>query len=355
MSLHNRLNKNLAKKKLLEELFKRKTVSFYRYVKLISPHELRDNLYREWNALSVFGRIYLADEGINAQLSVPEHNWEFFVNQLYSREEFNAIPIKIAIEDDGKSFYKLAIKVRKKIVADGIIDPDFNPADTGQYLDASGFNAMMENPQTFVVDMRNHYESEVGRFENAYCPDADTFREELPEVVEHLKGKEDQPVLMYCTGGIRCEKASAYLKHKGFKNVYHLQGGIIQYAKEIREKNLESKFIGKNFVFDERIGERITNDVIAECHQCGKPCDDHVNCANDDCHLLFIQCDECKEKMRGCCTPNCMQIASLPLEEQKKLRKGRIKNGPECLSVYKSRLRPNLKQVLAKLGSSDKA
>ena len=223
MSLHNRLNKNLAKKKLLEELFKRKTVSFYRYVKLISPHELRDNLYREWNALSVFGRIYLADEGINAQLSVPEHNWEFFVNQLYSREEFNAIPIKIAIEDDGKSFYKLAIKVRKKIVADGIIDPDFNPADTGQYLDASGFNAMMENPQTVVVDMRNHYESEVGRFENAYCPDADTFREELPEVVEHLKGKEDQPVLMYCTGGIRCEKASVYLKHKGFKNVYHLQ------------------------------------------------------------------------------------------------------------------------------------
>ena len=118
---------------------------------------------------------------------------------------------------------------------------------------------------------------------------------------------------------------------------------------------IDSKFKGKNFVFDERVGERITDDIISNCHQCGKPCDDHVNCANDDCHLLFIQCDECKEKMRGCCTPNCMQIASLPLEEQKKLRKGRIKNGPECLSVYKSRLRPNLKQVLAKLGSSDKA
>jgi UPF0176 protein len=354
MSLHNRINKNLAKKMLQQEPFKRKTVSFYRYVKLISPHELRDNLYREWSTLSVFGRIYLAEEGINAQLSVPEYNWDSFVKILYSQEEFKGVPFKTAVEDNGKSFYKLAIKVRKKIVADGIDDPDFNPANTGQYLDAVGFNAMMENPDTVVVDMRNHYESEVGRFENAYCPDADTFREELPEVVEHLKGREEKPVLMYCTGGIRCEKASAFLKYKGFKNVYHLQGGIIQYAKEIREKKLKSKFIGKNFVFDERIGERITSDVIADCHQCGKPCDNHVNCANDDCHLLFIQCDECKEKMKGCCTPNCMQIASLPLEEQKKLRKGRIKNGLECLAVYKSRLRPNLKEVLARLVNSTK-
>ena len=205
---------------------------------------------------------------------------------------------------------------------------------------------MLDDPESIVIDMRNHYESEVGRFENAYCPDADTFREELPEVINHFKGNEDKPVLMYCTGGIRCEKASAYMKYKGFKNVYHLRGGIIQYAKEVKEKGLKSKFIGKNFVFDERIGERITEDVIASCHQCGKPCDTHVNCANDDCHLLFIQCEECKESMKGCCTPNCMHIASLPIEEQKKLRKGRIKNGPECLAVYKSRLRPNLKEVL---------
>jgi UPF0176 protein len=354
MALHNRINKNLAKKLLEEESFKRKTVSFYRYVQLNSPSEMRDDLYREWSALNVFGRIYLAGEGINAQLSVPEHNWENFVNQLYTRQEFKNIPFKTAVEDNGKSFYKLAIKVRNKIVADGINDPNFNPADTGQYLDAAGFNQMLENPNTVVVDMRNHYESEVGRFVNAYCPDADTFREELPEVVEHLKGKEENPVLMYCTGGIRCEKASAFLKYKGFKNVYHLQGGIIQYAKEIKEKNLESKFIGKNFVFDERIGERITNDVISECHQCGKPCDNHVNCANDDCHLLFIQCDACASKMNGCCTPECMHIAGLPLEEQKKLRKGRIKNGPECLSVYKSRLRPNLKLVLAKANKTGK-
>ncbi|MFN5458645.1 MAG: rhodanese-related sulfurtransferase [Bacteroidota bacterium] len=349
MVLHNKLSKEEAKKRLMDEPFKRKTVSFYRYVKIGDPEEMRNNLYKDWNELKVFGRIYVANEGINAQLSVPEFNWEKFIENLYSKDEFKEVPFKVAVEDNGKSFYKLAIKVRKKIVADGIDDPSFNPNDTGHYLDAAGFNQMMENPDTIVIDMRNHYESEVGRFENAYCPDADTFREELPEVVNHLQGKEEQPVLMYCTGGIRCEKASAYMKYKGFKNVYHLRGGIIQYAQEVKEKGLKSKFIGKNFVFDERIGERITDDVIAECHQCGKPCDNHVNCANDDCHLLFIQCDECKEKMNGCCTPDCMHIASLPLDEQKKLRKGRIKNGPECLAVYKSRLRPNLREVLKSL------
>jgi UPF0176 protein len=194
--------------------------------------------------------------------------------------------------------------------------------------------------------MRNHYESEVGRFERAFCPDADTFREELPLVIDHLKGHEDKTIVMYCTGGIRCEKASAYFKHKGFKDVHHLQGGIIQYAKEVKEQNLESKFKGVNFVFDERIGERITEDVLSKCHQCGKPCDTHVNCKNDDCHLLFIQCEECGEKMKGCCTPECVTISQLPIEEQRKLRKGRVKNGPECLSVYKSRLRPNLGEIL---------
>jgi UPF0176 protein len=353
MTLHNKINREEAKKKLQEETFRRKTISFYRYVAIAEPEKMRDELYKEWQALNVFGRIYVANEGINAQLCVPEHNWEKFVEGLYAHAEFNNVPFKIAVEDSGKSFYKLTIKVKKKIVADGIDDPEFNPNDTGYYLDAEGFNKMLENPETVVIDMRNHYESEVGRFENAFCPDADTFREELPEVIDHLSGQEEKPVLMYCTGGIRCEKASAYMKYKGFKNVYHLQGGIIQYAKEVKEKGMKSKFIGKNFVFDERVGERITEDVIAECHQCGNSCDTHVNCANDDCHLLFIQCDECKEKMQGCCTPECQHIASLPLEEQKKLRKGRIKNGPECLAVYKSRLRPNLKEILKNSSESE--
>ncbi len=344
--LFNRVSKHELKKKLQEEEIERETISFYRYFAIENPQEFRDALYAKLQEFNCFGRIYVANEGINAQMNVPKMHWDKFVAHIHGLKGLENVPFKIAVDGNGKSFYKLVIKVREKIVADGIEDPDFNPADTGKYLNAQEFNEAIENENTIVIDMRNHYESEVGKFEKAFCPDADTFREELPLVIDHLKGQEDKKILMYCTGGIRCEKASAYFKHKGFKDVNHLQGGIIQYAKEVKEQGLKSKFIGKNFVFDERVGERITEDVIANCHQCGKPCDNHVNCANDDCHLLFIQCDECKVKMNGCCTPACVDIIALPLEEQKKLRKGRVKNGPECLSVYKSRLRPNLAEII---------
>ncbi|MBS1652990.1 MAG: rhodanese-related sulfurtransferase [Bacteroidetes bacterium] len=344
--LVNRIDKNILKQQLAGETFCRKTISFYRYVLIDNPAKLRDELYFRWHQLNCFGRVYIAGEGINAQMSIPEANWNDFIEHLYHYNFFKDVPFKHAVDGNGKSFYKLIVKVRNKIVADGINDPLFNPANTGNYLSAQEFNAAINNPETIVVDMRNHYESEVGRFERAFCPDADTFREELPQVIEHLKGKEDKKIVMYCTGGIRCEKASAYFKHKGFKDVNHLRGGIIQYAKEIKESGLESKFKGVNFVFDERIGERITEDVLSKCHQCGNSCDRHVNCKNDDCHLLFIQCKPCEEKMQGCCTQNCVNIINLPIDEQRRIRKGRVKNGPECLAVYKSRLRPNLSEIL---------
>ena len=344
--LVNKINKNVLKQLLKEENLKRKTISFYRYVYIPNPIDLRNELFKILTDLNCFGRIYLAHEGINAQMSVPEINWDKFIKQLNDFPYFKGISIKLAIDDNGKSFYKLVVKVKSKIVSDGIKDPDFDPSKTGNYLNANEFNKAIEDNNTIVIDMRNHYESEVGRFDRAFCPDADTFREELPLVVNHLKGQEDKKIIMYCTGGIRCEKASAFLKYKGFKDVNHLQGGIIQYTNEIKEQNLDSKFRGINFVFDERIGERITPDILSNCHQCNEPCDTHVNCKNDDCHLLFIQCETCAKKMSGCCTSECSNIASLPIEKQRELRKGRIKNGPECLSVYKSRLRPNLKEIL---------
>jgi UPF0176 protein len=211
-------------------------------------------------------------------------------------------------------------------------------------LSAKEFNEAMQKPDTIVVDMRNHYESEVGHFKGAVLPDADTFKQELPMVIDLLKDKKDKKILLYCTGGIRCEKASAYLKHEGFWDVNQLNGGIIHYARQVKAEGLESKFIGKNFVFDERMGERITGEIISVCHQCAKPSDHHVNCANDDCHLLFIQCKECADKMKGCCTPHCKTIFELPLEEQIKLRKGKAKH--DAHSVFKSRLRPDLKSIL---------
>jgi UPF0176 protein len=345
MELYNKYDKRILKEQLMAEDFHRITISFYRYVIIDDPHLLRNELYEEWSAMKVFGRTYLAKEGINAQMSVPEHHWDEFMLRLQKRKMFENMPIKRAVEDDGKSFYKLKLKVRHKIVADGLDDGTFDVTNVGKHLSAKEFNEALNDPNAVVIDMRNHYESEVGHFENAICPDADTFRDELPQVEEILKGKEDKKVLLYCTGGIRCEKASAYLRHKGFKDVNQLHGGIIDYVRQIKAEDLENRFKGKNFVFDERLGERISEEVISECHQCGKACDTHTNCKNDDCHLLFIQCDECAEKMNGCCTPECKEIAALPIEEQRKLRKENRKEAKR--NVYKSRLRPDLKQILA--------
>ena len=344
MLLQNRVNKKELKTRIESENIERITISFYRYVIIDNPTELRDHLFKQWNDLAVLGRIYIANEGINAQFSLPKSNWDSFKELLYLDSRFNEMPFKIAVENNDKSFYKLTIKVRNKIVADGLDDNSFDVTNVGKHLTAKEFNDAMELPETIVVDMRNHYESEVGHFKGAICPDADTFREELPLVLEQLKDKKDKKLLMYCTGGVRCEKASAFFKHHGFNDVNQLHGGIIDYVRQIKAENLPSKFIGKNFVFDERVGERITDDIISECHQCGAKCDTHVNCANDDCHLLFIQCEKCATKMKGCCTPECVDIASLPIEEQRALRKGRKKE--DCLSVYKSRLRPNLKEIL---------
>lgn len=344
MILHNKYDKETLKKRLNEESFKRTTVSFYRYVILDDVVALRDKLYAELTELGVFGRIYIATEGINAQISVPEHHWQKFIDWLNSYREFTGVDLKIAVEDDGKSFYKLIVRIRQKIVADGLVDGTFDVTNVGKHLNAKEWNDAMSDPNAIIVDMRNHYESEVGHFKGAILPDSDTFKQELPMVVDMLKDKKDKKIMLYCTGGVRCEKASAYFKHLGFEDVNQLNGGIIHYARQVKAEGLEPKFIGKNFVFDNRMGERITDDIISVCHQCGAPCDTHVNCANDDCHLLFIQCSACAEKMDGCCTPECKSIVALPIDEQRKLRKGKMRENAH--SVYKSRLRPNLRQYL---------
>lgn len=319
--LYNRLGREELQKRLDSEDFRRKTISFYRYVIIADPNEMRDTLYRQWGELNCLGRIYVAKEGINAQMNVPEHNWEAFVAQLYAYPEFKDVPFKIAVEDDGKSFLKLAIKVRKQIVADGLKPEDYDVTNVGKHLSAEAWNAALENGAT-VVDMRNHYESEIGHFENSILPEAETFREELPMILDKLKGKENDEILLYCTGGIRCEKTSAYLKHHGFKNVNQLHGGIIDYHRQIKTKSLPNKFHGVNFVFDERLGESISGEVISYCHQCGQPSAHHTNCANKACNLLFIQCPDCADEYLGTCSTDCKAIVQLPEDEQKKLRKG---------------------------------
>ncbi|SHG54174.1 UPF0176 protein [Chryseolinea serpens] len=322
MALYNRVNGRVLKEKMRAETQKRVTISFYKYHHITDPAVFRDQLYLGLEAMEVLGRIYVATEGINAQISVPEEKTETFRAYLYSISFLNNIRLNIAVQDDGKSFFKLKILVRKKIVADGLDDSTFDASKTGVHVNAKEFNALAEDPNTIIVDMRNHYESEVGHFKNAILPDVDTFREELQLVEDLMREQKDKNLLMYCTGGIRCEKASAWMKHQGFKNIFQLNGGIIEYARQVKQEGIENKFIGKNFVFDERLGERITDDIIALCHQCGQPCDDHVNCKNDGCHLLFIQCKACAEKYNQCCSEECQHILTLPEEAQKEIRKG---------------------------------
>lgn len=302
----------------------RLTISFYQYAHIKNPELFRNHLFIHWNELEVLGRIYVAFEGINAQLSVPAENFQSFKRHLDSITFLENVRLNIAIEQDNKSFLKLKVKVRDKIVADGLDDASFDVTKIGIHVDAEKFNELIEDPDTVLVDMRNHYESEIGHFKNALTPDVDTFRDSLEIIENDLKDhKEDKKLVMYCTGGIRCEKASAYYIHKGFKQVYQLEGGIIEYTRQVQSKNLENKFKGKNFVFDNRRGERISMDVIAQCHQCGNPCDTHVNCANEACHLLFIQCEQCAKIMNDCCSVDCKEIHALPWEEQKALRKGK--------------------------------
>ncbi|HMK02549.1 MAG TPA: rhodanese-related sulfurtransferase [Ferruginibacter sp.] len=341
--LHNRISQAELKKILYAETEHRTTISFYHYFPVDDPKGLRDEMYKALHALKVFGRIYIAKEGINAQVSVPGNNVEAFRAYLYSMDPLTGVRLNVAVDNDGKSFWVLKIKVREKVVADGIDDPGFSMQNKGRYVNAAEMNKLLQEENTIVIDMRNHYEYEVGHFEKAIEIPSDTFREQLPMAVDMMKDNREKNIIMYCTGGIRCEKASAYMLHHGFNNVFHLEGGIINYARQAKEEGLETKFIGKNFVFDDRLGERITEDVIAHCHQCGKPADTHTNCKNDGCHLLFIQCADCAEKYDGCCSVACQTVFNLPGEEQKELRKG-IEKGQMIFNKSKKRLRPRLNE-----------
>ncbi|MGL6266361.1 MAG: rhodanese-related sulfurtransferase [Chitinophagaceae bacterium] len=323
--LHNRVSRKELKTRVQQDPTPRQTISFYLYTPIADPQALRNQWYLSLKELGILGRIYISDEGVNAQISSPVSNFDAFRNFLEIQPAFSGLRLNIAVDDDGKSFFVLDIKVRKKIVADGIEDPSFNMENKGKYVNALEFNELTNDKDTLVIDMRNHYEYEVGHFTRAIEIPSDTFREQLPMAVDMLKERKDRNIIMYCTGGIRCEKASAWMLHNGFTNVFHLEGGIINYVRQVRNESLENKFLGKNFVFDDRLGERISNDVLAHCHICGNPSDTHVNCANSGCHLLFIQCEDCKQKYEGCCSIECHDFIHLPEDEQKEKRKGKDK------------------------------
>ena len=324
MDLYNKLSKKDRIKLIEKAGEKRFTLSFYKYELIKNLEIFRNFLFVQFNSIDVLGRIYIANEGINAQLSLPAKNIYLLKKILDEISFLKNVRLNIAIEHDNESFLKLKIKIRDKIVADGLGNDEYDLKNNGIHVNASEFNELLNDENTIAIDMRNHYESEIGHFEGANLPDVDTFRESLPIInKKYSKYKKDKKILMYCTGGIRCEKASAYLMQNGYENVFQLDGGIIEYTRQVKSQNIQNKFIGKNFVFDNRRSERISEKIISKCHQCGSKCDEHVNCNNEACHLLFIQCEKCKIKYSGCCSADCEEIYQLPLDDQKKLRKGK--------------------------------
>ena len=324
MQLYNKLSA-VERSSLIEKAGKRRiTLSFYKYHQIKNTSLFRDHLYLMWERLDVLGRIYIASEGVNAQLSVPSQNFKAFKTKLDTVEFLKEIRLNVAVEQDNFSFLKLKVKIRKNIVADGLSENSFDLSNNGIHVNASEFNSLIDDPNTLLVDMRNHYESEIGHFEGAILPDVDSFRESLPIIEKKFeKHKKSKNIVMYCTGGIRCEKASAFLKHKGYEKVYQLNGGIIEYARQVDQHKINNKFIGKNFVFDHRRSETVSEKIIANCHQCGEKCDTHINCENEACHLLFIQCEKCAKEYNNCCSEECYNVNSLSVEDQKKLRKGK--------------------------------
>ena len=334
------------KKAVMNDGIERITLSFYKYVHIEDPIALQKELFERWGALGCLGRIYVAHEGINAQMNVPKKNWDQFDAYMKHKPAFANIPYKIAVEEGDKpSFYKLTIKVKKKIVADGLDDDSFDVTNTGQYLTAREMNEYIDDPDAVVIDMRNAYESEIGHFEKAVCPDVDTFRDELKFVPEKLKIHKNKKIALYCTGGIRCEKASAWLKHNGFEHVRHLKGGIIDYKHQVERDGLPNKFKGKNFVFDERMGERIGDEIISYCHLCSKnKSDEHRHCNNLACHVLYLCCDECLEKKKGYCSYKCMTFDKLPKKMKKMLTHKNFKNKPEQFKKHRLRLKHTVQQ-----------
>jgi len=340
--MFNKKSKIELTKDLKKESFERITCSFYRYCEIDNPEELRDTLYQDLSDLNILGRIYVASEGINAQISIPEHKWNNFQDYISTLSFLTGIKLKKAVQE-GISFIKLTIKVKEEIVAYNMPKDTYDMNKVGKHLSAKEFNQSIDDKDSIVVDIRNYYESEVGKFEGAVTPDVDRSKELLPEVAELLADKKDKKLHLYCTGGIRCEKASSYLLKQGFKEVYQLDGGIIQYAHDVKKEGLSSKFIGKNFVFDSRLGERITEDIIGKCHQCGEKADSHTNCANDACHILFIQCEACATKYSACCSTDCEDFSKLDMTTQKELRKDVTK------TVSSGKLSSKIKPKLYKL------
>jgi len=274
-------------------------ILFYKFAEINNPNNFA-KLHLEYCKNSgLLGKVLVAEEGINGSLSGNKDQIESYKSYLTSQEQFSDIVFKEELSTF-HPFKKMIVIIKREIIR---MDQDPDMKRTGKYISAKQLLDLYNSGEEFIIlDARNRYESEVGKFKNALIPEIDSFRE-FPKALQNLKDKKDKKIITYCTGGIRCEKATAYMIEEGFTDVYQLKDGVINFCQEYPD----TAWVGKCFVFDQRLISEIDpeNEIISGCIHCSNKCDRYVNCKNIPCDDLVILCEKCDEELRGCCSEKC--------------------------------------------------
>lgn len=279
---------------------------YYKFVEIANPEEYTANHMELCRRLNLKGRILIASEGLNGTVSGSMEDTEEYMRILHEDERFMDMVFKTSIEEKDV-FKKLFVRNKERIIT---LDPEdeVSPLENkGEYLSPKEWKRMMEEEDVIILDGRNGYEWDLGHFRGAIRPDIESFREFPEWIDEHLSKYKDKKVMTYCTGGIRCEKLTGVLLEHGFKDVFHLEGGIVTYGQD--EETKGRLWDGKCYVFDERIAVQINHTdedvIVSKCTHCGTPSDRYINCTNDDCHLQFLCCKDCEEEQEGFCSEKC--------------------------------------------------
>lgn len=275
---------------------------YYCYTPIQDPEQYRDEQHVFCLKHNLLGRIIVASEGLNGTISGLTADCQAYMDWVKSDPRFAQIDFKVE-HSPVHTFQKLHVRVKPEIVHS---DLPVNPLErTGQHLEPHELKSMLADPDVVLVDMRSNYEHSIGRFKGAITFDMENLRE-LPDHVGEIAHLKDKKIVTYCTGGIKCEKASAYLLEQGFENVYQLHGGIIKYGIEAGGEDFE----GKCYVFDNRVAvevNQVNPIVISTCYVCGEVCDRMVNCANPDCNEHVPICEKCGWDLDGACSPTCKE------------------------------------------------
>lgn len=284
----------------------KKIILFYKYINLDKLSLLREELFSSCCQLNLKGRVFIGNEGINGTLGGATEEIDSFVAYMRKSSLFFDVDFKESFAE-GECFPKLKVKIRPEIVKFGADKSTYDTKNTGVHLTPHEVHELLSNkPDNLIIlDARNNFESAIGKFENAITPDIEYFRQFPQYLDEHAEMFKDKQVLMYCTGGIRCELATAYLKSKNVaQKVYQIEGGIHRYIEQFPD----GFFRGKNYVFDGRVAMKANEDILSNCVGCKKSCDEYINCINTLCNNQCIMCQPCQIKFKETCSNNCLSL-----------------------------------------------